>query len=138
MHRALVQPLTLGVATAAVLAGVPLALAAEGAGFAEDEPMDEFALLEDASVEAVGLVPWVVQPVFLMDNVMLVLARIGWKIPASGGREIEARVKLFLPILFSPPYFRYREEGGGVTPGGVQYGGEELRRVVSGYLQGSF
>jgi hypothetical protein len=73
-----------------------------------------------------------------LDNVLLLLARIGWKIPVSAGLEMEAGVKLFLPVSFSSPYFRYREEGGGVTPGGVQYGGEELRRVVSGYLEGSF
>ena len=72
-----------------------------------------------------------------MDQIMLVLARIGWRIPLSG-LDLEMGAKLFLPVSFSPLRFRYREEGGGVTPGGIQYGGEELRRVVSGYLQGSF
>jgi len=80
------------------------------------------------------------EPVFRkhMDQVMLVLARIGWRTPLTGGLELEMGAKLFLPVSFSAPYFRYREEGGGVTPGGVHYGGEELRRVVSGYIQGSF
>jgi iron complex outermembrane receptor protein len=72
-----------------------------------------------------------------LDQVMLVLARIGWRIPMSG-LDLEMGAKLFLPVSFSSPYFRYREEGGGVTPGGIQYGGEELSRVVSGYIQGSF
>jgi hypothetical protein len=72
-----------------------------------------------------------------MDQVMLVLARVGWRVPLSG-LELEMGAKLFLPVSFSPLRFRYREEGGGVTPGGIQYGGEELRRVVSGYIQGSF
>jgi iron complex outermembrane receptor protein len=73
-----------------------------------------------------------------LDDAILVLARIGWGIPLSGGLEMEVGARLFLPVPFSPPYFRYREEGGGVTPEGIQYGGQELRRVVSGYLQGSF
>jgi hypothetical protein len=72
-----------------------------------------------------------------IDQVMLVLARVGWRIPLSG-LEVEMGAKLFLPVSFSPVRFRYREEGGGVTPGGIQYGGEELRRVISGYIQGSF
>ena len=73
-----------------------------------------------------------------MSQVMLVLARIGWRVPLSGGLNLEIGAKLFLPVSFSPLRFAYREEGGGVTPGGIQYGGEELRRVISGYIQGSF
>jgi hypothetical protein len=32
----------------------------------------------------------------------------------------------------------YYEAGGGISPTGKRYGGEELNRVVIGYLQGSF
>jgi len=73
-----------------------------------------------------------------MDNCVLLLGKIGWKIPVGAGMEIEAGVKLFLPISFSSPHFRYRERGGGTTPTGKNYGGEELARVVSAYLQGSY
>ena len=44
-----------------------------------------------------------------------------------------------MPISpFSPPYFRYREKGGGVTAMGQDYGGDHFRRVITGYLQGTF
>ncbi len=33
---------------------------------------------------------------------------------------------------------RYSELGGGVTPDGESYGGDFLRRMVTGYLEGSF
>jgi hypothetical protein len=39
---------------------------------------------------------------------------------------------------FQAPHFRYYEEAGGVTIHGQQYGGMELARMVTGYLQGSF
>jgi len=74
-----------------------------------------------------------------MENVVLVLAKLGWTLAASGGVELEAGAKLFLPISpFSPPYFRYREKGGGVTAMGQDYGGDHFRRVITGYLQGTF
>jgi iron complex outermembrane receptor protein len=74
-----------------------------------------------------------------MDNVMLVLGKIGWRVDVSGVAEFEAGLKLFLPVSpFSSPYFRYNEMGGTVTETGEMFGGDLLRRMVTGYLQGSF
>ena len=64
-----------------------------------------------------------------MDNVMLVLGKIGWRVDVSGVAEFEAGLKLFLPVSpFSSPHFQYNEMGGG----------DLLRRMVTAYLQGSF
>jgi iron complex outermembrane receptor protein len=73
-----------------------------------------------------------------MDNMALVLAKLGWKWEPGAGVAIEIGAKLFLPVSFSEPYFRAFEKGGGVTATGRRYGGFELARVVTGYLQGSF
>jgi outer membrane receptor protein involved in Fe transport len=74
-----------------------------------------------------------------MDNVMLFLAKLGWKWETRKGLEVETGVKLFLPFSpFSGPLFRYHERGGGVTPEGKHYGGTELSRALTAYLQGSF
>ena len=74
-----------------------------------------------------------------MDNVMLILARLGWRFKIEPGVEIEAGGKFFLPVSpFAAPHFRYYEEGGGVWPDGTGFGGEQLRRILSFYLQGSF
>ena len=71
-----------------------------------------------------------------MDAVFLVLAKLGWKWGVMPGFDVEAGVKLFLPV--STPHFRYYEKGGGVTAMGVPYGGMQLARMITGYLQGSF
>jgi len=73
-----------------------------------------------------------------MDNCVLLLSKLGWRIPVGDGFDLEAGVKLFLPISFGSPYFRYRERGGGTSLTGKNYGGEELARVVTTYLQGSY
>jgi hypothetical protein len=74
-----------------------------------------------------------------MDTAVLLLARLGWRRRFCDRFALEAGVRLFLPLSpFSAPHFRYRDEGGGITLGGRPYGGEELCRVVTGYLQGSF
>jgi hypothetical protein len=74
-----------------------------------------------------------------MDTVFLALARLGWRWKTAAGVELEAGAKLILPVsLFSDPLFIYHEQGGGVTPQGVIYGGEQLRRMATAYLQGSF
>jgi hypothetical protein len=74
-----------------------------------------------------------------MENTALVLGRLGWKTSVSGGVELEAGLKLFLPIApDAEPYFRYREKGGGFTPTGDNFGGDQLARMVSAYLEGSF
>jgi iron complex outermembrane receptor protein len=73
-----------------------------------------------------------------MDNNVLILAKLGIKIPLTKRIDIETGAKLMLPISFSSPHFRYREKGGGYTLQGKPYGGRELARVITAYLQGSF
>jgi outer membrane cobalamin receptor len=74
-----------------------------------------------------------------LDNTMLVLGRLGWRWQMKGGFAIETGAKLLLPFSpFSGELFRTYEEGGGISPEGIAYGGELLRRIVTAYLQGSF
>jgi hypothetical protein len=74
-----------------------------------------------------------------MDNVGLLLARAGWRWLALQGIELEAGLKLFLPISpFSAPHFSYYEKGGSLEADGSVYGGMPLQRVVSAYLHGSY
>jgi hypothetical protein len=74
-----------------------------------------------------------------MDNNFLVLARLGFRWAAGKRVQMETGLKLFLPVShFSEPHFRFRERGGGVTPFGVKYGGDELTRVIALYCKGSF
>jgi len=76
-----------------------------------------------------------------MDQVFLAMGKLGyrWKVPAGVDLQMEAGVKLFLPVSpFGEHLFRYREVGGVWTETGENYGGEELSRMVTGYLQGSF
>jgi hypothetical protein len=73
-----------------------------------------------------------------MENVALVMGKLGFQWGDQEGFKLEAGAKLFLPVSpFSGPLFKYYEKGGGVTPGGKRYGGEELARVITVYLQGS-
>ncbi len=74
-----------------------------------------------------------------MNNVLLLLGKLGWRWEPVLGYNLEAGVKLFLPVSpFSAPHFRYYEKGGGVSATGMWYGGQQLARTVTGYLQGSF
>jgi outer membrane receptor for ferrienterochelin and colicin len=74
-----------------------------------------------------------------MDNVFLVMAKLGWKWRVDDLFDVETGIKLFLPFSpFSGELFSYYEDAGGETPFGRPYGGEALRRVVSAYLQGYF
>jgi iron complex outermembrane receptor protein len=74
-----------------------------------------------------------------MNNVLLVLGKIGWRVKLQKLVALETGLKLFLPVSpFESPYFRYNEVGGVTTPMGVLYGGDLLRRMVTAYLQGSF
>lgn len=74
-----------------------------------------------------------------MDQVFLFMGKLGWRWSLPAGVDLEAGVKLFLPVSpFGEHLFRYREAGGITSVTGQNYGGEELRRVVTGYLQGSF
>ena len=74
-----------------------------------------------------------------MNNVFLIMAKLGWKWRVDDLFDVETGIKLFLPFSpFSGDLFSYYEDAGGETPFGRPYGGEALRRVVSAYLQGSF
>ncbi len=77
--------------------------------------------------------------VMKMENVVLLLGKLGWGWEAQNGVEMEVGVKLFLPVSpFKSPYFRFYERGGGITTAGVRYGSQQLSRTVTGYFQGSF
>ncbi len=72
-------------------------------------------------------------------NQMLFIGKLGWRWLSGAGIEMEAGTKLFLP--FSPwagELFRIREVAGGVQANGRPRGGEELGRLLSFYVQGSF
>jgi outer membrane receptor protein involved in Fe transport len=74
-----------------------------------------------------------------MDQVFLFMGKLGWRWDLPVGVDLEAGVKLFLPVSpFGEHLFSYREAGGITSVTGKNYGGEELRRVITGYLQGSF
>jgi len=74
-----------------------------------------------------------------MHNQFLVLGRIGWRHSLSGDLQLETGFKLFLPVSpFHKPYFRFREDGGGIDQIGKNYGGDWLCRMISLYVQGSF
>jgi hypothetical protein len=74
-----------------------------------------------------------------LPNVFLLLGKIGWKWAPIQGLELETGLKMFLPVSpFSGSLFGYHEKGGGTTMYGVKYGGDELLRIVTGYVQGVF
>jgi len=73
-----------------------------------------------------------------IPDVVLAIGRLGWDFELGPAR-LETGLKLFLPISpFEEPYFRYYSRGGGETPFGQHYCGDQLGRLVSAYLQGSF
>ncbi|MBW1810629.1 MAG: TonB-dependent receptor [Deltaproteobacteria bacterium] len=92
---------------------------------------------DDAVANPEGLLEdYVVQD---MENVFLLMSRIGYRWKYESGIQLEIGANLFLPVSpFKAPYFRYYERGGGVTPDGFRYGGNQLSRVISVYLQGSY
>jgi iron complex outermembrane receptor protein len=71
-------------------------------------------------------------------NVFLVLGKLGWRWKAGDLVTIESGLRLFLPVSFDSPHLRFREEGGGTSYSGEIYGGVELARMITGYLQGQF
>jgi outer membrane receptor for ferrienterochelin and colicin len=74
-----------------------------------------------------------------MDNVILFMGKLGYRWMTDEGLDLEIGAKLFLPFSpFSGDLFSYYEDAGGVSPQGVLYGGEPLRRILTGYIQGSF
>jgi hypothetical protein len=77
--------------------------------------------------------------VMKMENVVLLIGKLGWAFKPASGVNLEAGIRLSQPIsLAASPGFCFREEGGGTTLNGVVYGGMELCRMLTGYLQGSF
>jgi hypothetical protein len=73
-----------------------------------------------------------------LDDSLLLLGKLAWRWEIPGGVDLEAGVKLFLPVNLSELSIGYYEVGGGISPLGKRYGGEKLPRIVTGYLQGSF
>jgi len=74
-----------------------------------------------------------------MDNAMLFMGKLGYRWETGKGLDFEIGAKLFTPVSpFSGPLFRYHEKGGVRHPSGQVFGGDELRRMVVGYFQGSF
>jgi iron complex outermembrane receptor protein len=77
--------------------------------------------------------------VMRMENVVLLIGKLGWAFKPANGVNLEAGIRLSQPIsLAASPGLCFREEGGGTTLNGVVYGGMELCRMLTGYLQGSF
>jgi hypothetical protein len=74
-----------------------------------------------------------------MENILLVMAKLGWRWNSPMGFNLETGCQLFLPISpFQAPHFRYFESGGGFTADGSHFGSDQLRQMVSVYLLGSF
>jgi len=73
-----------------------------------------------------------------LPNSVLLLGRLGYRLRAWDAVELEAGLRLFLPISFEAPYWVVYERAGGVTPEGRGYGGEPLGRVLSFYLEGAY
>jgi outer membrane receptor for ferrienterochelin and colicin len=74
-----------------------------------------------------------------LDNVVLLLGRLGWAWRMDNDFAFEAGLKLFFPISFgSNTSTCFFENGGGVTPEGAAFGGTKLCRLASIYLEGSF
>ena len=73
-----------------------------------------------------------------LDDSLLLLGKLAWRWEIPAGVALETGVKLFLPLDLSDFSIGYNEVGGGISPTGKVYGGEDLARMVTAYLQGSF
>lgn len=81
--------------------------------------------------------PYIV-PVEMAEEIV-VLGRLGWRLKPWAGFDLEAGMKVFLPVSPSAsPHDRYNEAMGNWNQYGQHYAGEELARVVLGYVQGTF
>jgi len=68
-----------------------------------------------------------------MDDLLLLVARLGQRFTTDAGLEMEIGCKLFWPFaLGGGPV---REKGGVITGSGKSWGGFELGRVLAAYLQ---
>ena len=74
-----------------------------------------------------------------LDHIMLFMGKLGYRWQTDDDVRIETGLKLFLPFSpFSGPLFQYYEDPGGESVHGRFYGGQQLRRILTAYLQGSF
>jgi hypothetical protein len=81
--------------------------------------------------------PYIV-PVEMAEEIV-VLGRLGWRLKPWAGFDLEAGMKVFLPVSPSAsPHDRYNEAMGNWNQYGQHYAGEGLARVVLGYVQGTF
>jgi hypothetical protein len=65
--------------------------------------------------------------------------KLGWRWLSSSGITAETGIKLFVPMTpFGDPFFGYTEKASGINYRGENIAGEELKRMVVGYLEGSF
>ena len=98
-------------------------------GFTRSEFLDEWVTNPDGILE-----PWLVEH---FSNQLLLLGRLGWRFQVSQG-ELEAGLRLFLPVSLDDGTLAFRELGGGVAADGQPFGGDRLRRLVTVYLQGRY
>jgi outer membrane receptor protein involved in Fe transport len=74
-----------------------------------------------------------------LPTAFLLMGKVGWKWKVGDDFDLETGVKLLLPISpYEDQLFRFYEAAGGVSTSGKYYGGEQLRRMVLLYLQGSY
>ncbi len=73
-----------------------------------------------------------------IDHAVTILGHLGYKFRLDGGFQMQTGFKIVMPISFSAPHFRLREEGGGLDQYGNPFGGREMGRMITGYLEGSF
>jgi outer membrane receptor for ferrienterochelin and colicin len=69
-------------------------------------------------------------------NYFLIVGRLGRRLVNVAGAELEAGLRLMLPVALETPHFRYQEKGGGETVFGVRYGADEMRFLALVYFRG--
>ena len=74
-----------------------------------------------------------------LPTALLLMGKVGWRWKVGAHLDLETGAKLFLPISPDGDHlFRYYEAAGGVSTSGKYYGGEQLSRMVTLYLQGTY
>ena len=73
-----------------------------------------------------------------MEPFALIVGKIGWGFE-FGGARMQSGIRLFVPVAPGGEYlFRYHEFPGGETHLGVRWGGDELQRMLTAYVEGTF